>query len=562
MSVPFTSKTNRVIGRNIPKLIGRLALLVGFVMIGSVFIPPLRKEADYFFSFIPATIRGTAAATSVFFGLILIALAKGLTRRKKRARNLAILILLLNPIASVTASIFELLLIILLIIYRKEFYAKSDSTTKLRPLFGFLQVLALSLISSLVLLYLRRDNLLIGEPNFNQIISGILRGFIWLDTGLEFKSTHLEEFTNFFLGSLGFFSIVIPIILFFRRVKPVATMSDEDRAILRQLYKHDEYQDSVAYFATRFDKSVIWSKNKKAAIAYRVVDGVILASGDPIGEYSLWPEAISRFLTYAKEFAWTPGVMGATERGGEIWVNEAKMLAIDIGDEAIIDVKDFTIEGKAMGNVRHMVNRTKRDGYSAQTSKWIDLPISEQQELIKLAKEWRYGASERGFSMSMDRFGMAEDNETIITVAKKDNQIKGFIYFMPWSTIGWSLDRMQRERGVDPGINELMIVETVAAAKLQGISKVSLNFAAFRSLFERADKISAGPIIRFTRNLIRFASNWFQVESLYRFNAKFQPDWQTRYVLYPSASDLPRVGWAAIKAEQFVKSFKSKGITR
>ena len=530
-------------------------------MVAAVFFPPLRKEADYFYDFIPATIRGTAAAFSVFFGLILINLGRGLARRKKRARNLAIFILLINPIASVTASVFEIFLIALLIIYRKEFYAKSDSTTKWQPLIGFLQVSAISFISSLVLLYLRKDNLLINDPASGQIINGIFKGFVGLDTGLEFKSKHLEEFTNFFLGSMGFFAIIFPIILFFRGVNPIETMSEEDRDILRKLYKHDEYQDSVAYFATRFDKSVIWSKNKKAAIAYRVVDGVILASGDPIGEFSLWPEAISEFLNYAREYAWTPGVMGATERGGEVWVNEAKMMAIDIGDEAIIEVKDFTIEGKAMGNVRHMVNRTKRDGYSAQTSKWVDLPESEKQELIKLAKEWRYGASERGFSMSMDRFGLAEDNETVITVAKKENQIKGFIYFMPWSTIGWSLDRMQRERGVDPGINELMIVETVAAAKSLGIARVSLNFAAFRSLFERADKISAGPVIRLTRNIIRFASNWFQVESLYRFNAKFQPSWQTRYVLYPSASDLPRVGWAAIKAEQFVKSFKSKGIS-
>lgn len=553
---------NSIIARNIPKLIGRFALLVGLLMIAAVFFPPLRQEADYFFSFIPPSIRGTAAASSVFFGLIIITLARGLTRRKKRARNLAILILLLNPIASVTISFAEILLIILLIIFRKEFYAKSDPSTKWRPLIAFVQVIVISIFSSLILLYLRKDNLLIHDPSFNQIITGIFRGFIGLNTNLEFKSAHLEEFTNFFIGSLGFFSILIPFILFFRRVKPFEPMSEEDRDLLRKLYKHDDYQDSVAYFATRNDKSVVWSKNKKAAIAYRVVDGVMLASGDPIGEYSLWPEAMSEFLTKAKEYAWTPAVMGTTERGGEVWVKETKMLAFDYGDEAIIDVKSFTIEGKIMGNVRHMVNRTKRDGYSATTCKWIELNDSDKKQLISFANEWRYGATERGFTMSMDRFGDEKDDETIITVARKDNEIKGFIYFMPWASFGWSLDRMQRERGVDPGINELMIVTTVEEARQRGITKVSLNFAAFRSLFERADKLSAGPIVRFLRNLIRFASNWFQVESLFRFNAKFQPEWQTRYVLYPTAADIPRVGWAALKAEQFVKGFKSRSVSR
>ena len=119
---------------------------------------------------------------------------------------------------------------------------------------------------------------------------------------------------------------------------------------------------------------------------------------------------------------------------------------------------------------------------------------------------------------------------------------------------------MQRERGTDPGLNELIIAETVEYAKEGGITHISLNFAAFRSLFERADKISAGPITRGTRNLIRFFSNWFQVESLYRFNAKFQPEWQTRYVIYPKASELPKVGWAALRAEKFISGFRSHSV--
>ena len=547
---------------NLPIWLGRLAYLVGTVMIASVFLPTLRREADYFYSFIPLPIRATAAASAIFSGLVMITIARGLKRRKSRARNLAILLLILNSFNSVTQSVIQLILLVLLVVFRKEFYAKSDPSTKWRPVTAFIQMAAVTLVSSGLLLYLRRDNLFYGSTSISQISKAVLLGFFGIDSGLIFKSDRLSDSVAFFLGAMGVFTILVPLWLFFRRVKPMITMSNEERLILKKLYKHDEFQDSVAYFATRYDKSVVWSKNKKAAIAYRVVNGVMLASGDPIGEFSLWPEAIEQFMKIANQYAWTPGVMGATEKGGQVWIEKTKMLAVDIGDEAIIDVKDFTIEGKAMGNIRHMVNRTKRDGYSAVTYKWPDVPQSEQVELLKLAKEWRYGAAERGFSMSMDRFGLAEDAEAIITIAKKGNVIKGFIYFMPWATTGWSLDRMQREKGVDPGINELMIVTTIEAALQNGIKNISLNFAAFRSLFERADKISAGPLIRMMRNLIRFISNWFPVESLYRFNAKFQPEWQTRYVLYPKPTDLPRVGWAAIRAEQFISSFKSKGIRR
>ena len=162
--------------------------------------------------------------------------------------------------------------------------------------------------------------------------------------------------------------------------------------------------------------------------------------------------------------------------------------------------------------------------------------------------------------MSMDRFGTEIDADCFITLAEEGGSIKGFLYFVPWTKTKLSLDRMQRDKDAEQGITELMIAETAEYARTNGITHISLNFAAFRSLFERAEKISAGPITRSTRNIIRFFSNWFQVESLYRFNAKFQPEWQTRYVIYPKASDLPKVGWAALRAEKFISSFRKHSV--
>ena len=160
----------------------------------------------------------------------------------------------------------------------------------------------------------------------------------------------------------------------------------------------------------------------------------------------------------------------------------------------------------------------------------------------------------------MDRFGTEIDADCFITLAEEGGSIKGFLYFVPWTKTKLSLDRMQRDKDAEQGITELMIAETAEYARTNGITHISLNFAAFRSLFERAEKISAGPITRSTRNIIRFFSNWFQVESLYRFNAKFQPEWQTRYVIYPKASDLPKVGWAALRAEKFISSFRKHSV--
>ena len=547
----------------IPIWIGRLTLFLGILNVAANVFRNFQPVANRLNSYAPLLVNSTAFSTALFTSLILILVARGLARRKRRAWNMTIIILVLN----VTAELFRihihfiqlivnLSLLAILVIFRKEFYAISDPTTKRQPFVIFFRILFLTIFSGIFLIYFRHGNQLIGNPNFIDVLQTVLRGLVGVSGPIEFTSTTVSHTVDNTLGALGIFTIILPLWLYFRRVRPITTTTSEDLEQIKELIKHDTDQDSLGYFATRKDKSVVWTQNKKAGIAYRVQGGVMLASGDPFGEFSLWPDAINEFLKIAREHAWTPGVMGCSDRGGEVWVEHAEMIAIDIGDEAIIKVSEFTLEGRPMANVRQMINRIARKGYTTTTAKWADVDSETKNRLRKLAQEWRYGVAERGFSMSMDRFGEDEDHNTCITIAYLGGEIKGLLYFVPWTTDGLSLDRMQRERGTDAGVNELMIADTVAWSKTNGITHISLNFAAFRSLFERADKISAGPITRGTRNLIRFFSNFFQVESLYRFNAKFQPEWETRYVLYPRATDLPKVAWAALRAEKFISGFR------
>ena len=552
---------------DIPQWIGRLTLWLGVLNIAANIFKRFQPVAHKIDTYVPALINSTAFATALFTSLVLILVARGLRRRKRRAWSIAVLVITINVISDFfrihhhpLQLILNIGLLLILIALRKEFYAVSDPATKFQPLYAFFILLSFTILAAILMLKFRHGHDIVGNPSFKNIFLTVIEGMIGIAGPIEFVNQRASDTVEFSLAALGILTIILPLFLYFRRVKPLPKMSDEDIEIVRKLIKHDVDQDSLGYFATRRDKSVIWAPNKKAGIAYRVEAGVMLASGDPFGEYSLWPAAIDAFLEEAKLHAWTPAVMGASDRGGEVWVEHAGMTAFDIGDEAIIKVKDFTLEGRPMANVRQMVNRIKRKGYVAYTTKWSDLDLSIRVELRGLAKKWRYGTPERGFSMAMDRFGEDIDGEAIITIATLSDEIKGLLYFVPWSHDGISLDRMQRERGTDPGVNELLIVQTVEWARENKIENISLNFAAFRSLFERADKISAGPITRGSRNLIRFFSNFFQVESLYRFNAKFDPEWQTRYLVYPKATDIAKIGWAAIKAEQFIGSFRKKAV--
>jgi lysyl-tRNA synthetase class 2 len=140
----------------------------------------------------------------------------------------------------------------------------------------------------------------------------------------------------------------------------------------------------------------------------------------------------------------------------------------------------------------------------------------------------------------------------VVVTAEREGGLAAVLHFVPWGPAGLSLDLMRRDRGSDSGLNELMIVTLLQAASALGVDRVSLNFAVFRSVFARGERLGAGPVLRVWRSVLLWASRFWQIESLYRANAKYQPEWVPRFVCFRSSADLPRVSVAALRAEAFL----------
>jgi lysyl-tRNA synthetase class 2 len=205
-----------------------------------------------------------------------------------------------------------------------------------------------------------------------------------------------------------------------------------------------------------------------------------------------------------------------------------------------------------MRNVRQAVARIQRSGYDTRVCRVGDISSEERASLREQAAAWRGAETERGFSMALGRFGETVDQDCVAVMAFHEGRLRGFLHFVPWGRTGLSLDLMRRDRDADNGLNELLIVAALEACPTLGVSRLSLNFAVFRSALERGERLGAGPISRGWRGLLVFVSRWFQIESLYRFNAKFRPVWEPRFVCYPTGRDLPRVAVAALEAEAFI----------
>ncbi|MFE9998761.1 phosphatidylglycerol lysyltransferase domain-containing protein [Streptomyces avermitilis] len=548
----------------VPAVVASACTLVGVLDVAAGVFPRFRYSRMHAIAeVLPGALGPFAAALAISTGMLLLLLAHGLRRRKRRAWRAAVVLLPAGAVAqfayrhSLIGMVISLALLAPLLRHRSEFEALPDPRSRWRALANFVLVGAGSLLLGLVIVS-AHPNRLVGDPSLSDRIEHVLYGLCGFEGPVDY-SGNTSWTVAFSLGALGLLTAVTTIYLAFRPEHPAARLTAQDEEGLRALLEKHGGRDSLGHFALRRDKAVVFSPSGKAAVTYRVVSGVMLASGDPIGDVEAWPGAIERFMDEAQAHSWTPAVMGCSETGGEVWTRETGLDALELGDEAVVDVADFSLAGRAMRNVRQMVKRIERAGYETRVRRIRDLSEGELERVRRAAEDWRGTDTERGFSMALGRIGDPADGDCLIATAHKADaepgpygDLKAVLHFVPWGTDGVSLDLMRRDRSADPGMNELLIVAALQAAPKLGIVRVSLNFAMFRAALARGEKIGAGPVLRAWRGLLVFLSRWFQIESLYKFNAKFRPRWEPRFVVYASSRDLPRIGLAAMQAEGFV----------
>ncbi|MFF9338865.1 MULTISPECIES: phosphatidylglycerol lysyltransferase domain-containing protein [unclassified Streptomyces] len=550
----------------VPALIGTAVSLIGLLDIAAGVFPRFRASRVHALAeVLPGALGPLSAAVSLCAGVLLLVVAHGLKRHKRRAWRAVVLLLPLGAAAqfvwrhSVLGSLLSLGLLALLLRHRDQFAALPDPRSRWRALANFVVMGAGSLALGLVVVS-AHPRRVVGDPSLTDRLEHVLLGLVGVEGPVAY--THGVDWTvGYSLGALGTLTALTTLYLALRPEHPAARLTDEDEVRLRALLDRHGGRDSLGHFALRHDKGVVFSPSGKAAVCYRVVSGVMLASGDPIGDVEAWPGAIERFMDEARAHSWTPAVMGCSETGGQVWTRETGLDALELGDEAVIDVDAFSLSGRAMRNVRQMVKRIERNGYTTRVRRVRDLSETELDLLRRAAADWRGTDTERGFSMALGRIGAPGDGDAVIATAHltgpddphgPHGDLKAMIHFVPWGPDGMSLELMRRDRSADPGMNELLIVAALQAAPALDIRRVSLNFAMFRSTLARGERIGAGPVLRLWRGLLLFLSRWFQIESLYKFNAKFQPRWEPRFVVYRAGRDLPRIGLAAMQAEGFL----------
>jgi lysyl-tRNA synthetase class 2 len=304
--------------------------------------------------------------------------------------------------------------------------------------------------------------------------------------------------------------------------------------------------DTLSFFKLRLDKHYFFNADRTAFVGYRVEAGALLLSGDPVGP----PEAFGDLLLEVHRFARSRGLrlaaLGASERLVPTY-QELGLHTLYLGDEAVVELNSFSLEGRPIRKVRQSVHRVRKAGYTAELCGLSEIDAETLRQMEHVLKVGRIGQSERGFSMGMDGIHGALEQDTLFMLARDgDGVLRGVLHFVPcYGRSAMSLSIMRREPSTPNGLMEFLVVAAIESMRERGIEEMSLNFATFTKYMRDPQ----GLFEHFMRQVARVLNPYMQIESLYRFNVKFQPRWDPRYLVYEGSLGIARAGVAAMWAE-------------
>jgi len=500
-------------------LLAWAAAVVGVIGIASALTPEMANRVELVRGVLPPGWPEAARVLTVAFGVGLIWLSRSLARRRRRAWQLAVAVVVASAAAHLAKGLdFEeaavsLLLLAALVHWRRRFDVPGDPAS-VRPLAA---------------------------------LGGALAGIAAIAVAQELSGPELPHRAADALTGIGLALGVAALYFWLRPFgQAVAQTVGERRAAHALVEAYGS--DSLSFFALRRDKSYLFSPSRRAFLAYRVIAGTALVSGDPVGDEAEIDELLAELRRVVRAHGWRLAIVGASDDHLDRY-RALGLKPVAMGDEAVLRPTEFSLEGRAIRKVRQSVSRLGKAGYSFRVVAADEVGPELEAELEDVSAAWRGGEPERGFSMAIDELHVPG---TVLALAMDGHgRIGGFLHLAPSPAGGgWSLSAMRRRPDAPNGLTEFLVVEAIVWARETGARELSLNFCALTDYL--APERAKTPLRRLVRRGLLLADHVFQLERLYAFNRKFFPEWRRRYICVERLADLPAVGMAYLHAESLL----------
>jgi len=533
---------------NLVHLIAWLTAAMGVINVLSAVTPSLKNRLLLLEKYSPFLVTSGGHLTSALAGFALLLLSVSLWRRKRVGWMLTLAVLLISiPVHLFKGLDYEeaslaAILAIILIYLRPHFHARSDTPSIQQGVRILIAALLFTVAYGVTGFYLLDKHFRFFFGLWSAFRQTIVMFTQFYDPGLQ----PVTAFGQYFVDSIyvvGAVTLGYALLMLLRPVLNRQPTTEDAREHAWEVVKKHG-QTPLARYALFNDKKFFFSHGN-SLISHVVENRVALTLGDPIGPAEDVLSAIVEFQSLCKSNDWVPAFYQVTPSNIDIY-KDAGFDKLTLGQEAVVDLSSFTLEGSANKTLRNSYNKMVRVGYHYDV---LQPPFSARmmRELNTISNEW---LSSRG--MSEMRFSLGWFDETylntcpILLVRDREGFIEAFANIVTeFQANEAAVDLMRHRSQVESGLMDFLFVSLFQWAKENGYASFNLGLSALSGVGESSDD----PAMERALNYIyRNVSRLYNFRGLHSFKEKFHPTWLPRYLIYPDALSLPAISIALYRA--------------
>jgi phosphatidylglycerol lysyltransferase len=538
-AVSFLLKINRLLMRVVPAL---FLFLLGVINIISVLTPAIAERVHRLQHFLPVDAITASNYFVLFAGLFLLVTAAFMLKGLRTAWWFALFLSILSLVGNLTKAIdyeegiVALVVIVILFFTRKEYYILNNPRLRYIGLqSALLSVVAVLVYGTVGFYFLDKRHFNIDFSLLQSIKYTVLNYLMVGSTEL----TPVDKFARYFLTSINISGLLSLSFLIYTLIRPYvlkyASSPDELERARKLVVEFG--RSSLDYFKTYNDKQIYSPPDINGFIAYRVSGNFAMVLEDPVAENTdQMRKCIESFDDYCRENGVKSIYYRVPEESLPIYQVFGKK-NLFLGQEAVVDLTTFTMEGRDRKTLRHAVNQIREKGYGST----VHVPPVKDGDLQKIkavSDEWLKTTGRSEIVFSQGRFDWDElKQQTIITVENPEERVVAFLNIIPdYAHDEATYDLIRKTADAPHNTMEFILIELCLHLQAQKCHYLNLGFAPLSGIYD--PQSFPEKSIRFAYEKLRALSHY---KGLREFKERFFPSWHNKFLIYDNDYDLLQV---------------------
>jgi phosphatidylglycerol lysyltransferase len=483
-------------------------------------------------------------------GTLLIYLAMSVYRRRQAALysslvivvgTLGYLVACSHRLLFAPLIILELLMaayVVVGVIFRGYFIVKSNRSSG-----ASVVKMAVTVISA-GLAYGTLGLLTLGPRFFNHTFTIIdalmtsLQTIATLGDAIDEPTRVATLFVNSLIG-VGVVVVLIVAQAFFRPLRAVSSAIRSYRSQASRILEQSSVSSEDFFKLWPEDKHYFFSATRQSFVCYKHKGRTAIILGDPSGDLGEFRELLLSFCDFANQNGWSVAAINATDYGKQYYIS-AGLADLFVGNEAIVEISSFMATTSTNKHFRYVTNKAKRDGLTIDD--WGH-PSNEQIKVLRqISDAWLERGGRREYTFFMGYFDAKYIRQCRIFVLYQHNLPVAYINILPsFSPVRASIDHLRSRPDVSSAGMHFLLAGIIAQLDRERVETLNIGFAPLSGLTRTVDgkRVSMKALLGLIK---RIGNRYYSFKGIEQFKGKFQPEWQSRSLLYTGGvAELPRI---------------------